>query len=89
MKDISGKSLLGLAAASVAVACAWTVAMVAVVHVATGDAAAYAGVVLQGPVMLGVFALVSFTAACAGYRMGSRSAEGPARPDADEGDGLR
>lgn len=89
MKDTAGNILLGLAAASVAVACAWSVAMVAVVHIATGDAAAYAGVVLQGPVMLGVFALVSFTAACVGYRMGSRSTDGPARPDADEGNGLR
>lgn len=89
MKDISGKSLLGLAAASVVVACAWSIAVVAVVHIATGDAAAYSGVLLQGPVMLGVFALVSFTAACGGYRMGSRPAEGPARPDADEGDCLR
>lgn len=71
--NISGRDIIKLAVTSIVIACAWVIVVYVITQLATGQASAYGGISLGGPVLLVFLALVSFTAAYAGYRRGSRS----------------
>ena len=81
--NISGRDVIKLAVTSIVIACAWVIVVYVITQLATGQAFRYSGVSLGGPVLLVFLALVSFTAAYAGYRRGSRSST-PASGEAEE-----